>query len=68
MIGNASPWGSQGYTVLEEGELDPRTMSLSVHHYLVCTPEGEALDERYASMAAARAAIEAREAGFASGR
>lgn len=65
MIGNASRWGRQGYTVLEEGELNPRTMSLSVSHYLVCTPDGEALGERYPSMAAARAAIEAREAGCA---
>ena len=61
VIGNASPWGEQGYTVLEVGELEQASMTLRISHYLVCNPAGEALPEEYATLEAARAAIESLE-------
>lgn len=40
MIGNPIPWGKQGWVILEEGNLNPRTLQLDVSHYLVVTPSG----------------------------
>ena len=58
MIGNAMPWGEQGYTILEAGDLDRASLSLKISHYLVCSPAGDALPESYPTLDAARAAIE----------
>lgn len=41
MIGNAFPYGNQGYVILEEGEINPKTLQLDVRHYLVVKPSGE---------------------------
>ena len=41
MIGNGYPWGSSGWVILEEGNLNPQTMQLDVSHYLVVKPSGE---------------------------
>lgn len=63
MIGNAMSWGEHGYTVLEAGDLDRRTLSLRVTHYLVCDPAGQVLDAHYPTLEAARLAVEQLEAG-----
>lgn len=44
MIGNHLAWGGSGYTILEEGELDRQSFQLRVTHYLVCMPNGQALE------------------------
>ncbi len=41
MIGNGHPYGSTGYVILEEGEINPVTLQLDVRHYLVVKPSGE---------------------------
>ena len=43
MIGDRHAWGRQGYTILEEGELERSTWQLEVAHYLICRPDGEQL-------------------------
>ena len=63
MIGNRHAWGRRGYTILEEGRIDPATLALQVDHYLVCRPDGEPLAQEFDSLEAARAAIDALEAG-----
>ena len=65
MIGNVFPWGETGYTILEEGELDPASHSLRVRHYLVADRQGETLPQRFPSLEVARAYIEECEAGAA---
>ena len=62
MIGDRHSWGEQGYTILEEGSIDPATLTLRVQHYLVCGPDGQALEQAFASLDQARAAIDALEA------
>ena len=63
MIGDRHAWGKQGYTILEEGRIDPATLTLTVERYLVCRPDGEALAEGFSSIEEARSAIDALEAG-----
>ncbi|MAR92222.1 MAG: hypothetical protein SV765_14395 [Pseudomonadota bacterium] len=41
MIGNGYPYGSSGYVILEEGDINPATLQLDVRHYLVVKPDGE---------------------------
>jgi len=41
VIGNGFPFGSTGYVILEEGDLDPASFQLQVRHYLVVKPSGE---------------------------
>lgn len=41
MIGNPIPWGTLGWVILEEGNLNPATLQLDVTHYLVVQPSGE---------------------------
>lgn len=41
MIGNGHPYGTTGYIILEEGEINPATLQLDVRHYLVVKPNGE---------------------------
>ncbi len=57
MIGNRISWGETGYTILEEGDINRHTLQLDVHHYLVCRPNGEMLEDRF-SLQAAKAEIE----------
>ncbi len=40
MIGNGYPYGDTGFVILEEGEINPASLSLDVHHYLVVKPDG----------------------------
>ena len=63
MIGDRHAWGRSGYTVLEEGRIDPATLTLQVEQYLVCRPDGQALEQGFPSLEAARAAIDEIEAG-----
>ena len=58
VIGNVTPWGDQGYTILEEGELNPGTHQLEVRHYLVADRSGETLPQRFPSLEVARSYIE----------
>tara|TARA_Y100001963_G_scaffold138867_1_gene204155 strand:+ start:949 stop:1137 length:189 start_codon:yes stop_codon:yes gene_type:complete len=57
MIGNGYAWGD-GYTIMEEGELDRDTWQLRVDHYLVAGPDGRALPRRFPSLDAAKAFID----------
>lgn len=43
MIGNRYAQGDSGYSILEEGDIDPATWQLKVAHYLVCRPDGSQL-------------------------
>ncbi|MCK0536538.1 hypothetical protein [Alcanivorax quisquiliarum] len=61
MIGNVTAWGRRGYTILEEGDLDPVTRMLRVRHYLVADRNGETVPQRFPSLEVARAYIEALE-------
>lgn len=63
MIGDRHAWGQKGYSILEEGQIDPSTLTLRVAHYLVCRPDGQALDQTFSSLEEARQAIEGLEAG-----
>lgn len=58
MIGDRHAWGSKGYSILEEGQIDRTTLTLKVERYLVCRPDGEALEQGYPSLEAAREAID----------
>ncbi|WP_111656405.1 hypothetical protein [Isoalcanivorax indicus] len=58
MIGNVTAWGQRGYTILEEGELDPASHRLRITHYLVADPHGETVDQRFPGMNEARAYID----------
>ncbi|MCH8544721.1 MAG: hypothetical protein LAT61_14240 [Alcanivorax sp.] len=58
VIGNVTPWGTQGYTILEEGELSSATHRLEVKHYLVADRSGETLPQRFPSLEVARRYIE----------
>lgn len=62
MIGNGFAWGN-GYTIMEEGELDRDTWQLRVSHYLVAGPDGRPLPGHFASLEAAKAFIDGREEG-----
>jgi len=62
VIGNRLAWGAQGYTILEEGEINRQTLQLDVQHYLVCQPDGEPLDQVF-TLEAAKAEILRREQG-----
>lgn len=64
MIGNVTAWGRSGYTILEEGELDPVSHSLRVRHYLVADPRGETLEQRFPGLTEARAFIDYLENGL----
>lgn len=44
MIGNPIPWGSRGWVILEEGNLNPQTFQLDVVHYLVAMPSGQTVE------------------------
>lgn len=68
MIGNRYSWGTTGYTILEEGEIDRQTLELRIRHYIVCRPDGEPLPQPFGSLDAARAAIEEIEAAQRDGR
>lgn len=61
MIGNAFAWGETGYSIVEEGDLNPATLSLTIHHYRVVNRKGEMLSEKFADLASARAFIEQQE-------
>lgn len=58
MIGNHYAWGTQGYTILEEGQINRSTLQLDIAHYLVCRPNGEALPQTFATRQAAQDEID----------
>ncbi|KAF0805390.1 hypothetical protein A6D6_02345 [Alcanivorax xiamenensis] len=66
MIGNGFAWGRTGYTIMEEGELDPATWQLKISHYLVAEPSGHTVPGRF-TLEQARAWIEERESEADSG-
>ena len=41
MIGNGFAFGTRGYVIVEEGEINPLTLELDVLHYRVVKPSGE---------------------------
>ncbi|MFN3714212.1 MAG: hypothetical protein ACK4SX_11170 [Alcanivoracaceae bacterium] len=57
MIGNRISWGSQGYTILEQGEINRDTLALDVTAWLVCRPDGEVIGS-YLSLDAARQVVD----------
>jgi hypothetical protein len=57
MIGNRYSHGTQGYTILEQGEINRQTLELDVASWLVCRPDGEVIGS-YPSIQAARDAID----------
>lgn len=56
MIANVHAYGR--YSILEEGEIDAATLQFNIAHYLVCDPQGCALDAEFLSIAAAQAFID----------
>ncbi|PKM23151.1 MAG: hypothetical protein CVV10_00695 [Gammaproteobacteria bacterium HGW-Gammaproteobacteria-14] len=60
MIGNRIAWGSQGFSILEEGEINRQTLALEVTAWLVCRPDGEEM-ARFSTLEAARQAVEQQE-------
>lgn len=52
MIGNGFPFGSTGYVILEEGDLDPASYQLVVRHYLVVKPSGETVSGKFTMLEA----------------
>ncbi|MEQ3636714.1 hypothetical protein [Alcanivorax sp.] len=62
MIGNAFAWGENGYSIIEEGELNRQTWALDVKHYLIAKPSGEPLPGTF-SLEEAKARIELLEEG-----
>ncbi|NPU90743.1 MAG: hypothetical protein HPY82_02425 [Gammaproteobacteria bacterium] len=52
MIGNGFPFGSTGYVILEEGDLDPASFQLVVRHYLVVKPSGETVSGKFTMLEA----------------
>lgn len=61
MIGNRISWGNQGYTILEQGEINRTTLELDVSSWLVCRPDGSELGS-YPTLALAQKAVEQQEA------
>lgn len=57
MIGNSYRYGSHGYTILEQGEINRQTLQLDVSAWLVCAANGNELGS-YPSLAAAQQAID----------
>lgn len=62
MIGNVFAWGQTGFSIVEEGDLDAATLSLTIHHYRVINRKGEMLNEKFTEIDAARDFIEQQEA------
>ncbi|MCK5873776.1 MAG: hypothetical protein KAG82_03710 [Alcanivoracaceae bacterium] len=60
MIGNRISWGSQGYTILEQGEINRITLELDVSSWLVCRPDGSE-EGSYPTLALAQKAVEQHE-------
>lgn len=60
MIGNGFPWGSKGWVILEEGNINSVTRQLDVSHYLVVKPSGETVSGTF-TFAEAQAFIEHEE-------
>jgi len=58
MIGNPIPWGNQGWVILEEGKLNPKTLQLDVSHYLVVTPAGSTVSGTFTLDAAKQYILE----------
>lgn len=67
MIGNRFSWGEQGFTILEEGEINRQTLQLDIQHYLVCRPDGSSLGETF-TLEGAKAEIERLEQGASAGQ
>lgn len=63
MIGNAYPWRNSGFVILEEGEIDPLTLTLKIHQYRVADKYGKAVADGFASVEEAGRFIDARHAG-----
>lgn len=59
MIGNGFPFGSTGYVILEEGDLDPASFQLLVRHYLVVKPSGETVSGIFTLLEARQFILEA---------
>ncbi len=47
MIANAFPYGTTGWSLLEQGEINPETLELDLQGYLIANPAGEALPDLY---------------------
>jgi|GEM_PF-359292 len=60
MIGNGHPYGSTGYVIVEEGEINPTTYRLEIKNYLVIRPDGDQVSGAF-SLSAAREYIDATE-------
>ena len=45
MIGNSFPYLDSGYSILEQGDLDPSTFQLKVSSYLVADRGGDTIAE-----------------------
>ena len=45
MIGNSYPYKDSGYSILEKGEINPRTFELDISVWVVCDRGGEELGE-----------------------
>lgn len=50
MIGNAYPWRNTGFVILEEGEIDPLTLTLKIQQYRVADKYGKPVAEGFATL------------------
>lgn len=65
MIGNAYPWRDSGFVILEEGEIDPLTLTLKIQQYRVADKYGQPVAEGFSSVEQAGRFIDERQAGAA---
>lgn len=50
MIGNAYPWRDSGFVILEEGEIDPLTLTLKIQQYRVADKYGKPVANGFATL------------------
>lgn len=50
MIGNAYPWRNTGFVILEEGDIDPLTLSLKISQFRVTDKYGKPVAEGFCTL------------------
>lgn len=50
MIGNAYSWRATGFVILEEGDIDPLTLTLKIFQYRVADKYGKPVAEGFSTL------------------